>query len=93
MGIWGSPQDTEQLYNNIKRSLRPHAQRLENQLPFDVPPLPEAGEIRYLAKHYYNNGIKSTFHFIDMLPCYTGQLVNKAKISIEDIARTPSKSK
>lgn len=91
-GIWGSPEETEQLYNSIKQTMQPHAENLERKLPFEVPPLPQTGELRYLVKHYYNNGVKSSFHFVDMLPCYTGQLANKIKVSIQELAKTSTKS-
>lgn len=88
-GVWGSPEETEKLYIGIKDELRPHAQRLEKQLPFAVPALPQTGEVRFLAKHYYNQGVKNSFHFIEMLPCYTGQLVKKVKDTFEDFSQSP----
>lgn len=91
-GVWANAEETERLYNDIKGSLQPHVQRIENQMPFEMPPLPQSGEVRYLAKHYYNNGVKNTFHFIDMLPCYTGQMVAKARLSIQEISRTTTKT-
>ncbi|KAI9587630.1 hypothetical protein GQX74_003476 [Glossina fuscipes] len=53
-GVWGSPEETEQLYNDIKDQLRPHVNRLERHLPFEVPSLPRTEEFSFLAKHYYN---------------------------------------
>nr|XP_014089940.1 MICOS complex subunit MIC13 homolog QIL1 [Bactrocera oleae] len=90
LGVWDSPEQSEKLYNEIKESIRPHAKELEKKLPFEVPALPETGEARFLAKHYYNEGVKSTFHFIEMLPCYTGQLLHKAKVEFEKFATPPS---
>uniref|UniRef100_A0A1A9WAA0 MICOS complex subunit MIC13 n=1 Tax=Glossina brevipalpis TaxID=37001 RepID=A0A1A9WAA0_9MUSC len=89
-GVWGNPEETEQLYNDIKDQLRPHVNRLERHLPFEVPALPRTGEFRYLAKHYYNEGVKNTFHFIEMLPCYTGQLMKKAKDTFENLSQPPT---
>ncbi|TMW46178.1 hypothetical protein DOY81_008738, partial [Sarcophaga bullata] len=88
-GVWGSPEETEKLYNNIKNELRPHAVRLEKQLPFEIPALPQTGEIRFVAKHYYNEGVKNTFHFIEMLPCYTGQMIKKAKNKFDEFSQPP----
>lgn len=57
---------------------------IDNRLSyhFQLPHLPSKNEIGYLTTHYYNNAVKSTFHFIEMLPCYTGQMIKKAKDSI-----------
>lgn len=88
-GVWGSAEESEKLYNKIKGELRPHVQSLEKQLPFEVPSLPRTGEACFLAKHYYNQGVKSTFHFIEMLPCYTGQLMKKAKDKFEEFSQSP----
>ncbi|XP_017489166.1 PREDICTED: MICOS complex subunit MIC13 homolog QIL1-like [Rhagoletis zephyria] len=92
LGVWGSSEETEKLYNELKEGLRPHAKELEKKLPFDVPALPQTGEARFLAKHYYNEGVKKTFHFIEMLPCYTGQLIHKAKVEFERFSQPPSSS-
>ncbi|XP_067644831.1 MICOS complex subunit MIC13 homolog QIL1 [Eurosta solidaginis] len=92
LGVWGSPDETEKLYNKIKEDLRPHAKELEKKLPFEVPALPQTGEIRFLAKHYYNQGVKSTFHFIEMLPCYAGQVIHKAKVEFDKFTEPPTSS-
>ncbi|CAD7002851.1 unnamed protein product [Ceratitis capitata] len=89
-GVWGTPEETEKIYNDIKETLRPHAKELEKKLPFEIPALPQTGEARFLVKHYYNEGVKKTFHFIEMLPCYTGQLLYKAKTEFDKFAQPPS---
>ncbi|KAM7360288.1 MICOS complex subunit MIC13 homolog QIL1-like [Cochliomyia hominivorax] len=88
-GVWGSPNETEKIYNNIKNELRPHMQKIEKQIPFDFPALPQTGEICFVAKHYYNEGVKKSFNFIEMLPCYTGQMIKKAKSKFEEFAESP----
>lgn len=92
-GVWGTSKETDKLYNGIKDELRPHMQKLEKQLPFEVPALPKTGEITFLAKHYYNNGVKKSFHFIEMLPCYTFQMISKAKTKFEEFAEPPKPTK
>lgn len=92
LGVWGTPEESEKFYNCLKSQVRPHAQRLEKQLPFDVPSLPQTGEVRFLVTHYYNQGVKNTFHFIEMLPCYTGQLAKKAKDTFNEFAQPPKSS-
>ncbi|XP_054733088.1 MICOS complex subunit MIC13 homolog QIL1 [Anastrepha obliqua] len=89
-GVWGNTEESEKLYNKLKDGLRPHAKELERKLPFEVPALPESGEARFLAKHYYNEGVKNTFHFIEMIPCYTGQLMHKAKTEFEKFSQAPA---
>ncbi|XP_043649252.1 MICOS complex subunit MIC13 homolog QIL1 [Drosophila teissieri] len=90
VGIWGDSAQSDKLYNDIKSELRPHVQKLEKQLPFDVPQLPRTGEMRFLAKHYYNEGVKNTFRFIHMLPCYAGRGLKKVKDTFQDFAQSPA---
>jgi len=93
IGVWGDAEQSSQLYNSIKTQLKPHADALEKKLPFEVPALPERAEVRFLAQHYYNQGVKETFRFIHMLPCYTGQGISKIKNWIEDFSQSPSPPK
>ncbi|XP_017098160.1 MICOS complex subunit MIC13 homolog QIL1 [Drosophila bipectinata] len=90
VGIWGSTDHTDKLYNNIKSELCPYVQKAKKQLPFEVPQLPKSGEIRFLAKHYYNEGVKSSFRFVHMLPCYAGRGLKKIKDTFEDFAKSPA---
>ncbi|XP_055843440.1 MICOS complex subunit MIC13 homolog QIL1 [Episyrphus balteatus] len=90
LGVWGNSVQADKLYNEFKDKARPHVNSLQKQLPFDVPNLPQTGEVRFLAKHYYNNGVKSTFQFIIMLPCYAGQLIKKTKDAINKTLEAPA---
>lgn len=58
-------------------------------MPFEIPALPQTGELCFLTKHYYNEGVKKTFHTIEMLPCYTGQMIKLAKTKFEEFAASP----
>ncbi|ALC43130.1 CG7603 [Drosophila busckii] len=89
-GIWGSAEETDKLYNNIKAELCPYVQQAKKKLPFEVPQLPKAGEMRFLAKHYYNEGVKNSFRFVHMLPCYAGRGMKKVKDTFEDFAKSPA---
>ncbi|XP_030570200.1 MICOS complex subunit MIC13 homolog QIL1 [Drosophila novamexicana] len=89
-GVWGSTDETDKLYKNVKTQLTPYVQQAREQLPFDVPELPRVGEMRFLAKHYYNEGVKSSFRFIHMLPCYAGRGLKKVKDTIEEFAKAPA---
>ncbi|XP_044312715.1 MICOS complex subunit MIC13 homolog QIL1 [Drosophila rhopaloa] len=90
VGIWGDTDQTDKLYNNVKAALCPYVQKLEKQLPFEVPELPRTGEMRFLAKHYYNEGVKNSFRFIHMLPCYAGRGLKKVKDTFQDFAKSPA---
>ncbi|XP_034111255.1 MICOS complex subunit MIC13 homolog QIL1 [Drosophila nasuta] len=89
-GVWGNPEETDKLLNDVKGQLCPYVQKAKKQLPFEVPKLPQAGEVRFLVKHYYNEGVKSSFRFIHMLPCYAGRGLKKVKDTFEDFAKSPA---
>ncbi|SPP87321.1 MICOS complex subunit MIC13 homolog QIL1 [Drosophila guanche] len=90
VGIWSDSEQTEKLYNNVKSELCPYVQKAKKQLPFDVPQLPNTGEMRFLAKHYYNEGVKGSIRFVHMLPCYAGRGLKKVKDTFEDFAKSPA---
>lgn len=54
-----------------------------------VPLLPSSGEACFLVKHYYNNGVKNTIHFIHRFPCYLGQWAKKAQDTINSALDAP----
>ncbi|XP_037934507.1 MICOS complex subunit MIC13 homolog QIL1-like [Teleopsis dalmanni] len=89
LGVWSDSDKTQQLYNDIKDELRPHARQVQSYLPFEIPSLPTTGEVRYLAKHYYNEGVKSTVNFVGMIPTYGSQLTKKAKDTFNDFKKSP----
>ncbi|TDG47465.1 hypothetical protein AWZ03_006057 [Drosophila navojoa] len=89
-GVWGNTEQTDKLYNDVKDQLRPYVQKAKKQLPFELPQLPRVGEMRFLAKHYYNEGVKSSFRFVHMLPCYAGRGLKKAKDTFEEFAKSPA---
>lgn len=90
VGIWGSPEQSDKLYNNVKAELCPYVKQAQAKLPFEVPKLPQAGEMRFLAKHYYNEGVKGTFRFVHMLPCYAGRGLKKVKDTFEEFSKSPN---
>ncbi|KAH8302730.1 hypothetical protein KR044_010213 [Drosophila immigrans] len=89
-GVWGSAEESDKLLNEVKGTLCPYVQKAKKQLPFEVPKLPQAGEVRFLVKHYYNEGVKSSFRFIHMLPCYAGRGLKKVKDTFEEFAKSPA---
>ncbi|KAI8040974.1 MICOS complex subunit MIC13 homolog QIL1 [Drosophila gunungcola] len=90
VGVWGDADETDKLYNTVKSELCPYVQKVQKQLPFEVPQLPNTGEMRFLAKHYYNEGVKSSFRFVHMLPCYAGRGLKKVKDTFQDFAKSPA---
>uniref|UniRef100_A0A0K8TQ67 MICOS complex subunit MIC13 n=1 Tax=Tabanus bromius TaxID=304241 RepID=A0A0K8TQ67_TABBR len=80
LGVWGSSYQTEKLSKEICGLTSPYVAKVKKTL--DMPLLPKTGEMRFLAKHYYNAGVKNTVHFVYMLPCYAGQMMKKAKDAI-----------
>lgn len=91
-GVWGTGKQSEILYKECSNAMQPLCKEVSGKLPFEVPPLPKSGEVRFLAKHYYNEGVKSTIHFIYMLPCYSGQLVKKGYDAINQAIEAPAKN-
>ncbi|XP_023178748.1 MICOS complex subunit MIC13 homolog QIL1 [Drosophila hydei] len=89
-GVWGNTEQTDKLYNDVKGQLSPYVQQAKNKLPFELPQLPKVGEMRFLAKHYYNEGVKNSFRFVHMLPCYAGRGLKKLKDTFEDFAKSPA---
>lgn len=81
-GVWADSQTTEKLYNEICAHTCPKVQAVKKQLPFEVPLLPKSGELCFIVKYYYNQGVKATFNFVHMMPCYLGQWAKKGKDAI-----------
>jgi len=54
-----------------------------------LPELPQSSEIGFVSTHYYNKSVKCTIHFIEMIPCYAGQLIKKVNDSVKSAMETP----
>uniref|UniRef100_A0A182KAE9 MICOS complex subunit MIC13 n=1 Tax=Anopheles christyi TaxID=43041 RepID=A0A182KAE9_9DIPT len=80
-GIW--EEDTEKVYERYATAMKPHIESLKQQIPLDIPALPSSGELCFVTKHYYNEGVKNTIHFIHRLPCYAGQWAKKGSDAIK----------
>uniref|UniRef100_A0A182WA96 MICOS complex subunit MIC13 n=1 Tax=Anopheles minimus TaxID=112268 RepID=A0A182WA96_9DIPT len=80
-GIWD--ENTEKVYERYSTALKPHLDSVKKQIPLDIPAFPSSGELCFVTKHYYNEGVKSTFNFIHRLPCYAGQLVKRGSDAIK----------
>ncbi|XP_055610227.1 MICOS complex subunit MIC13 homolog QIL1 [Uranotaenia lowii] len=80
-GIWN--ENTDQVYERYSKAIEPHLVSIKQQIPVEVPALPTSGEMCFLTKHYYNEGVKSTINFIHRFPCYVGQWSKKATDAIK----------
>uniref|UniRef100_A0A182JEA2 MICOS complex subunit MIC13 n=1 Tax=Anopheles atroparvus TaxID=41427 RepID=A0A182JEA2_ANOAO len=87
-GIWN--EDTEKVYERYATALHPHVQSVKQQIPLDIPALPSSGEMCFVAKHYYNEGVKNTIHFIHRLPCYLGQWAKKGSDAVKQALDAPA---
>lgn len=59
---------------------------------FQLPELPKSSEIGFVTIHYYNKAVKGSVRFIEMLPCYTGQLIKKVNDSVKKALEQPAQS-
>ncbi|XP_065086766.1 MICOS complex subunit MIC13 homolog QIL1 [Ochlerotatus camptorhynchus] len=80
-GIWNA--NTDQVYERYSKALQPQLASVKQQIPVQVPALPTSGEVCFLTKHYWNEGVKGTVHFIHRLPCYLGQWTKKGTDAIK----------
>jgi len=55
----------------------------------ELPALPAKSEVCYVTTHYYNKSVKATIRFIEMIPCYTGQLIKKVNDSVKKAMDQP----
>ncbi|XP_053675902.1 MICOS complex subunit MIC13 homolog QIL1-like [Anopheles nili] len=89
-GIW--EEDTEKVYERYAAALKPHVESVKQQIPLDLPALPSSGELCFVTKHYYNEGVKNTIRFIHRLPCYAGQWAKKGSDAIKQALDAPSQN-
>lgn len=59
---------------------------------FQLPELPKSSEMGFVVTHYYNKSVKGTVHFVEMLPCYTGQLIKKVSDTVKKALDQPAQS-
>lgn len=88
-GVWADSDRTQKLYNEMCNSMCPHVTSLKKQLPIEFPLMPSSGEMCFVAKYYYNQGVKATFRFVHMMPCYLGQWAKKGKDALNKALDSP----
>ncbi|KAL5292841.1 hypothetical protein ACFFRR_011544 [Megaselia abdita] len=81
--VWGNSIETEKLYNNTKTTLCPHVKKITKSIPYELPALPSSGQVGFVTKHYYNEGVKNSIRFVHMLPCYAGRAIKSAKDALQ----------
>ncbi|XP_037724205.1 MICOS complex subunit MIC13 homolog QIL1 [Drosophila subpulchrella] len=81
MGVWGKTEETDRLLYQITTGLHPFFGLLRRFLHIEPTDL-SVGE---LAREYYNQGVKETFHIIRNLPNYSEDLADGAKIACLDL--------
>lgn len=87
--MWGNNQTTTKLYEKVSHELQPHLAKLKKQVPLEIPLLPSKGEVCYLVNHYYNNAVKESIKFINMLPCHVGRGIKYTKDGITKLLEAP----
>ncbi|XP_055627677.1 MICOS complex subunit MIC13 homolog QIL1-like [Toxorhynchites rutilus septentrionalis] len=86
-GIW--KENTDEVYERYCKALQPHLTSVRQYLPVEVPALPSSGEVNFLTKHYYNEGVKNTIYFIHRIPCYMGQWTKQASDAVKKALNPP----
>lgn len=86
-GIWN--ENTDQVYERYSTALQPHLASVKQQIPVEVPALPTTGELCFLTKHYWNEGVKGSIYFVHRLPCYLGQWTKKASDALKQAMNPP----
>ncbi|XP_016951775.1 MICOS complex subunit MIC13 homolog QIL1 [Drosophila biarmipes] len=81
VGVWGKTEETDRLLQQITRGLNPLFGLLGRALHLEPTNL-SVGE---LAREYYNQGVKGTFHVIRNLPNYSEDLADGAKMACLDL--------
>lgn len=81
LGFWGDSEQSHKLYKRIQNTMEPVCKTVRETV--NPPPLPSSGEVGFIANYYYNEGVKGTFRFIKMIPCYIGQGMKKANDALK----------
>ncbi|GLV44102.1 QIL1 [Carabus blaptoides fortunei] len=83
-GVWRGSDETVKLCNQICTAVSPYTNEIKKQIPYELPSLPQTNEVSYLAKHYWNKGVISTFGFLANIPTYVGEMTAKGFDSVMD---------
>ncbi|XP_017074534.1 MICOS complex subunit MIC13 homolog QIL1 [Drosophila eugracilis] len=86
VGVWGKTEETDRL---LQQGLNPLTVLLRRVLPNEQMDM-SMGE---LAREYYNQGIKGTFHIIRNIPNYSEDLADGAKDKCLDLVQKAKEMK
>lgn len=101
-GIWGDSETTADLFNEIQSQVKPYVKPYIDQIPFEAPRLPKAGDVVSTGKILWNKGVMRTFEFLTEVPdltweysakgfSYTYQKINEQLEAAKTASSTPAK--
>ncbi|EEB10597.1 conserved hypothetical protein [Pediculus humanus corporis] len=79
-GVWKDSEITSQLYQDLKTTIKPYVKPVLEQIPFQFPELPKAGDLVSTAKTTWNKGVISSCLFLAELPDLTWDLTKKGTV-------------
>lgn len=85
-GVWGKSEESVKLNCKICESVA-HGWKLgktQAGIKYEFPDLPSRGKIRFLAQHYWNEGVKNGVHLVRKLPSYARLGLRKANEKLKE---------
>ncbi|EDV55670.2 uncharacterized protein LOC6548164 [Drosophila erecta] len=76
-GVWGSPNKTQDVYDETVERIEPYADRARRQLNICPPRPPPQGEWSFFGIHYYNQLVKSVFDLLSVIPAGLASFLGK----------------
>lgn len=67
-GVWGSPDDTQDVYMDALEHMEPYADQARRKLKICPPRPPPQGEWSFMGIHYYNECVKAVFDVLSLVP-------------------------
>lgn len=77
----------------IQSQMEPICKTVKSQINYKPPAMPSSGEIGFITNYYYNEGVKGTFRFVKMIPCYIGQGIKKVNDAVKNAGNSSVESK
>ncbi|KAF5286834.1 hypothetical protein FQA39_LY00367 [Lamprigera yunnana] len=69
-GLWRGGDESTKLCGKIYNAFNPYYLQLKQQVPVDIPDLPQSLEVRYVLKQTWNKGVTGFFVFLSNVPNY-----------------------
>ncbi|XP_017108208.2 uncharacterized protein [Drosophila bipectinata] len=67
-GVWGSPDDTQEVYVDARDQIEPYADQARRKLKMCPPRPPPQGQWAFFGVHYYNQFVKAVFDVLSLVP-------------------------